>query len=1080
MVLRYLSCFLILLCLAGSSLAQTSTGTVKGTVVDGSGAPVPGAAIELQDAATGLKRMQHSTNDGVFEFALVPPGAYGISVEKQGFHRETIQGISLQVAEIRDVRLQLAVGEVTESVTITADTGTVQTAEASLSQVIDEKRVSQLPINGRNVLQLIGLAPGVNIAGRASAAQRQANYGPSFTMGGQRDNTSIILVDGIEISGMEVNNYPLAVPSLESVTEFRVVTANASAEFGGNSGAIVNIASKRGTNDIHGTLFEFLRNDALDARNFFSIAKSPLKRNQFGGVVSGPVLIPKLYKGRDRTFWMFSYEGTRQSNAIANTAVVPAPSIRSGDFSGVGAAGLQIVDPYTKTPFPGNIIPASRISSFGKAYAALYPLPNASDPARNFYAQSAHHAENDLIATRVDHRITNANTLFGRVTLNNPYDRSPGQSGVFTGFDSIQTDGNVQTVVGDTHVFSPTVINELNLGFVRFNRDRTSQDAFKRNWLKDLGIQGIPSDNGLTWGAPLVAITGYTSIGYSTANSYLHWVSQSAQVVDNVTVVRGKHTLKAGATFNAKRNSSTQWLTPNGSYSFTGVYTAPPPVSATNQYQAFADLLLGVPASYSAQVTPYLVRLQNKLFFAYVQDDWRVTPNLTINAGVRWEYYGKPEDRYARSASFDLNTGKQIFYGQPGVQEGFVHPDYNNFGPRLGLAWRPFGWKGTSVRAAYGLFYSPEVANSFVNLGFQDPFVTQYNRVYRDSGINPIPAYTATDPLANSSVQVVNNWRGVDPNFRDAYIGDWNLSIQQQVAHDTVVEVAYRGSKSTRLSSFLNYNETIPFPAQPPNFVQNFPYPALGTVNMLESRGAGTYNALQARVEKRYSKGLTVLGSYVWSKALTDIDASTVGVVGGTGNASVPQTIRNLHLNKGPAVFDRPQRLVISGIYDLPFPKDHNTLLSRVAGGWQIGGTGNFGTGYYLTPASYSILNAGSRASYIGNPNLPSSERTTDRWYDTSKVVNPAVGTLGNAGKGTILGSGLDHLDLVLNKSFYIDEVRRFELRAEFFNAFNKTQFDDPILGPGVNPQAGKITSASDYGNTQTERVIQLALKFQF
>ncbi len=247
---------------------------------------------------------------------------------------------------------------------------------------------------------------------------------------------------------------------------------------------------------------------------------------------------------------------------------------------------------------------------------------------------------------------------------------------------------------------------------------------------------------------------------------------------------------------------------------------------------------------------------------------------------------------------------------------------------------------------------------------------------------------------------MVNNWRGVDTNFRDGYVGSWNLSIQQQLFRDTVAEVAYRGSKSTRLSSFLNYNETIPFPAQPPNFAQNFPYPALGTVNMLESRGAGNYNALQARVEKRYSRGLTLLGSYVWSKALTDIDQSTVGVVGGSGNATVPQTIRNLKLNKGGAIFDRPHRLVISGVYDLPFLRDYHTLLGKVAGGWQISGSANFGSGYYLTPASFGAQNVGSRASYLGNPNLPSDQRTIDRWYDVSKVVNPAPGFAGQCGQG--------------------------------------------------------------------------------
>lgn len=1059
--------------------AQTATGTIQGTVFDSGGAAVPAADVTLVDLGTGQQRKQQTDESGNYKFPLIRRGNYSLTVEKAGFRKEAVEGIDLQIAEIRSVEVRITPGQVSEQVVVTASAGLLQGSESSLSQVIDEKRVSQLPINGRNMMQLVGLAPGVTIGAKASATERQANYGPSFTLGGQRDNTSVVLVDGIEISGMEQNNYPLAIPSLESVAEFRVVTANASAEFGGNSGAIVNVASKSGTNRLTGSLFHFLRNDAMDARNFFSIEKTPLRRNQFGATVGGPVWIPKLYNGKDRTFWLFSYEGMRQKTAQSNTAVVPEMAIRQGDFSSI--PGITIVDATSKMPFANNIIPESRLNPLGVKFANFYPAPNSSDPARNYYAMPSTEIDNDIFATRIDHKISTNNNLFGRFTTNQPKNISPGQGGVFPGYDAIQGDSNLQIALGDTHVFSPTLINEFNAGFVRFRRDRNSADAGTRNWLKELGIQGVDDSNPFTWGAPYLSATGFTGVGYASANSYFHWVSQSFQLVDNLTKIHGKHTFKTGFSFAAKRNSSTQWLTPNGSYTFSGIFSTPTPTAATNRYQALADMLQGASSAYTAHTSPYLPRLQNRLFFAYFQDDWKVTPTLTLNLGLRWEYFGKPEDRYGRTATVDLSTGEQILPAQNGGSSRFVNRDLNNFGPRIGLAWQPAFARRVTVRSAFGMFYTPEIVNSFINLSFQNPFGLQYNRILPpNAGTNPQPYFSIQDPLAGISVTNSNAIRGVDPNFRDGYVTTWNTSVQILAQTNTVVELSYRGSKGTRLSSFLNYNEPIPFPAQPPDFRVNYPYPSLSTLNMLESRGNSTYHAFQARVERRYASGFTFLGSYIFGKALTDIDQSTVGMAGGNGNAFAPQTIRDLQLNKGGAVFNRPHTFIFSTLYDLPFFRNSNTIVGKVIGGWQTGVIGSFMTGHYLTPASFGVTFAGSRASYLGDPNLPRDERSIDRWYDVSQVVNPLPGQLGNAGKGTILGSGTQRLDLVLNKTFSIRETVRVELRGEAFNVLNTPQFDDPQLGPVSNPQAGKITSASDYGYQQTERVLQVALKFRF
>ncbi|MEO7653784.1 MAG: carboxypeptidase regulatory-like domain-containing protein [Bryobacteraceae bacterium] len=1069
--------------LAGVSVAlgQTSTGVIQGTIRDETGASIAGARVRLTNHGNNQVREQLSNDDGIFEFPALPRGDYSLEAERAGFKRQVTTSINLQVAQIQDLPMILQIGGVTESVEVKASAGLLQASEASLSQVIDEKRILELPINGRNLMQLVPLAAGVISSGRASATQRQANYGPGFSVGGQRDNTSVVLVDGMEISGQEINNYPLAIPSLDSVAEFRVHTSNYSAEFGGNSGAIVNVASKRGTNEYHATLFEFLRNNSLDARNFFSVGVSPLKRNQFGFSAGGPVLIPKLYNGRNTTFWNFSYEVIRRRQGVSSTAIVPTLKERAGDFSDVQQAGFAIVDPFTKAPFPGNIIPQSRINPIGANLAKLYPVANNSDPARNYFAEPRGRSNNNIPAARVDHQLTRKDSLWGRFTVNAPVDQGVGQAltAAFAGFDQVQDDNNIQAAVGLTHIFSPTIINESNIGYVRFRRERRSIDAFTRDWITELGIKGVPTQP-LTWAAPSMTPAGYPEIGYSANNAVFKWVTQSEQFVDNLSIIHNQHSFKAGASIQAKRMSVTQWGTPNGAYGFSGMFTAPVPVTTTTRYHSMADLLLGFPTTYSVQTTPYTQRFLYKNIGLYFQDDWKVTPTLTLNLGLRWEYFGRPVDRYNRIASFDRNTGTQLLAGQNGTPRSLAKQYYKNYAPRIGLAWRPGGSNRLTLRAAYGMFYTPEIVVSYRAQGFQEPFGRSFNRTVRPPDPrNPIPVFSVDNPLADLSQAVFNNRAGIQPDFRDGYVQQWNATTQYLITTDTILEVAYHGSKSTHLASILNYNETSPFPAQPPDFRLNLPFPTLGTVNFLESRAASNYHALQARLERRFVNGFTILGSYTWQKTLTDLDSSGVGVAIGAG-PTAPQTIKNIRANKGPTVFDRPHRLNVSSLYELPIFRGRHDALGIIAGGWQIGAIATFQTGAYLTPAQFGAQFTGTRANLLGNPNLSRGERNINRWFDVSKLANPAPGQLGNAGKGTILGSGNNKWDVVVSKFFKLSERHRLEFRSEFFNAFNHPQFDDPNLFPATNPLAGKITSASDFGFNPSERVVQLGLKFDF
>ena len=1088
--MRFKAILLVILqavCFLHTAWGQTATGVITGVVTDSGGAIVVGAKVTLRDQETNQTREQSTSTSGIYEFRALPRGVYTLQTEMSGFKKGEIRNLQLTVAQAVQVDIKLELGQVSESVTVEATAAQIQASEASLAQVIDEKRVRELPLNGRNFMQLAFLSSGIVTAGRASATQRQANYGPAFSAGGQRDNTTTVLVDGIEISGMELNNYPYAIPSLESVGEFRVLTSGASAEFGGNSGAFVNVVTRRGSNGLHGSLFEFLRNNKMDSRNFFDVTgrSAPNKRNQFGFLLSGPVYLPKLYNGKDRTFFTFSWEWQRQRNGTTSTALVPTAQERTGDFS---AFASVLVDPLTKVPLPGNQIPSSRINAVGRGLLALYPVSNNADPARNFVNAPLRKFDFMIPSFRLDHKLGNRDNLFWRTTINRPDDVGPGQAltQAFK-YDAVQSDKHVQYTLGDTHVFSPAIVNEINLGFVRMNRIRNSADSFQRDWVKELGIQGI-STQPLTYGAPAVTIAGHPQAGFSTNNAFFQWITQSAQVVDNLSIVHGHHTFKTGLTYQKKQLNSTQWGAPNGNYGFTGVYSSLPPVGTPTRQAAIADTLLGFPATYSVQTTPYEQRLRNANFATYVQDDWRATPNLTFNLGLRWEYFGKPLDLFDRIASFDLGTGQQLLAGKNGTPRNLINADRNNFGPRVGFAWRALGTESLVIRGAYGMFFSPPIGNDYRSRGFQDPFAFLVTRTYRPaSATSPLPEFTADAPLLGANRQTNLTRSGADRNLRDAYVQQWNLSIQKLLTANTLWEVAYRGSKSTRLQTNLDYNEITPNPPQPPDFRLIFPYPALAAVSILESRAAANYHALTTRLERRYSKGMTFLMNYTFSKTLTDVDSSSVGVAIGAGSFGA-NTIRNLKDNKGPAVFDRPHQLNLSAVYEPPIFKTGPAVTRFLLGGWQVAPIWTAYVGAYLTPGNFNVLYTGSRPDVLRNPNLSRGQRSIDRWFDTEAIQNATPGRFGNAGKGIIQGSGVNNLDVNFSKNFMFRERHRVQFRAEFFNLFNHAQFDDPVLQPAVrnaagqllNPSAGKITSASDFGFRQTERVVQLGLKYTF
>jgi hypothetical protein len=1060
---------------ASSLYAQTATGTIQGAVVDSSHAYIPGARVTVTEAGTNQSRLQTTGSTGSFEFRALPIGTYSVQVDDAGFARSVLTGVVLDVAQTKSLDVMVKPASTSETVEVGSSAALLQITDSSLSSVINQDRVETLPLNGRNVLQLTQFAAGITTSAKASATERQANYGPAFVVGGQRDNANEVLIDGVEVSGMELNNYPLAIPSLDDVEEFNVQTSNYPAEFGGNSGAFINIVTKRGANSFHGSLFEFVRNTDLDAKNYFAAAPSVLHRNQFGGTVGGPVILPRLYNGRNRTFWFFSYEGTRQRTAIVSTAIVPTLLERMGDFS---QTGTVIVDPITKIPYNNDRI--TNINPVGQALLNLYPLPNlVTTSATNYSGSPSQIFDNDLKSGRVDQQVTARDSAFAKFTINSPFTVAPSVA-AFTGYNGITQDWNLQVAAGNTFVVTSHIVNESTFGYVKFERSKGSQAANTQDFVTQLGIQGF-NPPPYAWASPSIAPLGLSTVGYTAGSAVYNWASSSRQFVDNLSIDHGKHTLKAGATVNIKTLQSTQYTSPNGAYTFNGEFTAVNAVASTTSANAIADLLTGYPSGYSLNAQPYHEDFTYTFLGTYFQDDWKPTSNLSFNLGLRWEYFAKPADKNNQIATFNLLTGTQVVAGTTPLPLSLIYQDKTDFSPRLGFGYRLPGKGQTSIRGAYGLFYSPEVINTFRNLGFQNPFGTTYTLSVRPANpIAPQPAFTVQNPLAGATPAVnTATVLGIKPHFKDSYSGEWNLTLQHTFGKDTLLEIAYRGSSTQHLTSELNYNLTNPFPAQPPTFSLNYPYPAFSTVNYFDSNGSGNYNGVQIRVQKQVSHGLEILANYTFDKNMTNIDQSSVGSSSSPGNAYAAQTL-NLHQNYGWAVQGRPQEFVLSAIYAVPFFANTSTALKEVGAGWSIGIDSTFAGGSRLTPSSYGVSYVGTRANITGNPNLPRGQRTINRWYNTATVTNPAPGSLGNAAKGSIKGSGTNLSNLVLIKNFKLPGTNVFEFRSEFFNVFNHTQFDDPYTYANTYSLAGKITSANDYGYAQTERVLQLALKYKF
>src|SRR5579871_2208113 len=872
--------------------AQTTSGEIVGTVTDATGAVVAGATITVTNMDTGISVKASTDSSGNYVVTSLGIGRYSVSVEATGFKKSLHNDLTLNVQDRLRVDMALEVGSVSDTVEVAAAAPILETDTSSLGQVVDSQRIEDLPLNGRYFTRLAvltaGTAPTVHGA-------RDENSG-GFTSNGVRPFQNNFLLDGVDNNSLSedlVSQQSFVIgPPPDAIAEFKVQTNSMSAEFGRSGGAVLNVTIKSGTNQLHGTLYEFLRNSALDAKNFFDDPTQPIppyKQNQFGFSVGGPVLIPKVYDGKNRTFFFVDYQGTRIRIGNSLFASVPPDAWRTGNFAGYNtiyepaSTTTDAQGNSTRTPFPNNQIPSSLFNPIAAKLLSMFPEPNVAGQvstfgvSNNYLSSPSEPNDTDQFDVRIDHKISESDSIFGRFSYSNNTDNPPGpippplDAASFSSGNFINRPRNA--VITETHIFNPKVVNEFRLGYSR-NRSERLQFNANENLSAQLGIPGIPfsTNNG---GLPQFSVNGLNTFGSSEYQPTVE-TQEVYHIIDSVSIITGRHTIKIGAEIKPRVNFSIlQPPVPRGAFGFTGQFTNDPQ-NPSNTGLGTADFLLGIVQN--AQISSFI----NDVFqqpgqFYYVQDDFKVSKKLTLNLGMRYEFVVHAQERYNAEANFnyatntlDIAKGRQDplpanFYPQIKVNRNappsLVPNQKHDFGPRIGFAYNMF--KNTVLRGGYGIFYSSYEAGplSIPNPGNNPPFFEQanYNAVSAVQA-NPIvgnlsqgfPATALTNPSLPSLFSI-------DPKFTNPMFHHWQLSVQHELPWNMVWEVAYAGSKGTHLYEFRNANAVQPSADPNANYQDLRLRPYLGDLPLWCSCNSSTYHSLQTKVEKRLSNGLSFL-----------------------------------------------------------------------------------------------------------------------------------------------------------------------------------------------------------------------------
>ena len=1071
---------LLILGLAGSALAQVTTGDVVGRVTDSSGGVLPGATVVVENVGTRVQRTATTSESGDYLVTLLPLGDYTVRIELEGFQRQEAR-VSVRSGERIRVDGRLSLGSVSETVQVTAEAPLLQTDSSTISTLVTESEVQDLPVNGRNFVRLVQLVPGANEGGANALGsgnrpddRRQTS---SVSINGAPDNQNNLLIDGMDNNERAIGTIVVR-PSMDAIAEVRVSTNNYPAEVGRTAGGVVNLLTKSGTNSFRGGLYGFFRDDRFDERDYFATTDPVLKQKQFGGSLGGPIVA-------NRTFFFADYEGFIQRRGQVNTLTVPTMKMRSGDFSEIPQ---QIFDPVTRQAFAGNIIPANRIDSIAAKYVSLFPAPTTSGLVSNYSSTTDRTQDSTTADFRVDHRISDAGTLWVRYSLNDSHTVTPPRcpavdgvngnclSGANNDFPGPNDTDASAMQVNYVRVFSTSTVGEFKGGFGKVGIFSYPSN-YQTNASQKFGLPGVNVDD-LSSGLAIMNMTGYAILG-DTQNIPLITKDFTQQYSASITRTAGSHSMKFGGSLIWRNFSVQQSAQPNGLWTFnnqltSGLTTQGNGTTAftANTGNAVASFLLGYPATVARSHTPFEPFYRIHEPYAFIQDDWRATSNLTINLGLRYDVFSPFYERDNRLSNLDINgEGKLggagvIVAGANGVSESAgVKTDYGNWGPRAGFAWTLA--ESTVLRGGYGLTYFPGNIASFAYMK-NAPLFSSY--AVTSNGTTPGLAANVQlrDGLPTGVVPSITNtglsggFRAVSTDFKSTRVNQFNLQLEREML-GSVVSIGYVGSRGDFLAANPDINQA-PVGTGAIQARRRFAgtFPNLAALNLYRSVYESWYDAMQIQFQRRLKAGLSFNTHYRLARAeqtqSAPWDALTHEKVATAGD--------NRHTWVGQIN------------YELPFGQNLTGVARGFLTGWQVNAIANFQTGSpfgVTNQTARANTGGGDRPNLVGDPELPSGDRTVERWFNTSAFAVQDQFTLGNSPAVVLHGPNQRRVDLSFFKDIPLRGTTRLQVRYEIYNVSNIANFQNPVSALG-SPDFGRITST---GNS-TPRQMQFALRLFF
>jgi outer membrane receptor protein involved in Fe transport len=1058
-----------MLMLAAAARAQVGSATLTGTVVDEQQSRAPNLRITATQKDTGLVRIALTDSNGNYVFDNLPPGEYMVEARPKGLlkYRVTLK-IELNQKARHDIKL-LEIGAIRDTITVTAVASPLDTDSASVGYRMDQTKIAELPLAQRNVISLVTLGPGAiprQLGGFVHDVNNDIQEGSRGSVAlnppinGARSTQNTFLLDGSYDTNR--NTFAIAVyPPMDSVSEFHIQSSLAPAEFPQSGGGAIDVVTKSGTRNFHGSAFEYLRNEATDARNYFddpSLPRPIYRQNQFGASLGGPIA------RRKDTFFYGIYEGTRQKSGTSALAIVPTPAVRAGDFTGQNA----IFDPLslskgTRTPFAGNKIPANRIDSIATTFLTRYePLPNSNGSSGNYRDATPNRNTADSAAGRFDHHFGTHGALSAHYTLNNENNTVSGSFPLLPFSEQVRAQqASLGYVTG-----AAAWTNESHVSFTRLRVFGVPETAFKVNVAQQLGLADPPTDP-FSYGLPYFNAQNYTMV---TDTPSLPQVQRDNlwQFSNNLALVRRGHTLKFGASLIHYQLNYLQSNLTRGNYNYTGVFTSLDGTAATDG-DPFADFLLGFPQTSTRTKGSGQGYLRQNVTAAFAQDDWRISPRLTVNLGVRYEYASPYTEARGNFLNLDYSTlpkAPRLIAVDSGSR-----PDRNNFAPRIGLAYQlPHR---TVFRAGYGVYFSSEIAIESYDL-LLNHLQNEFNQT---QGTN-VPVLTTRNAFPKTADTGFPSYFGLDNGARTPYVQQWNASFQHEMPGRVLIELAYIGSKGTKLGRYRRFNtpahvETGENLGPRPGDLQSLrTFPQLGQIIQRQHIANASYHSMQVKAEKSLSSHISLLASFVWSKSIDDADS----VIPGLFESAGAQDERNLRLERGLSFSNPGRRLTVAYVWRLPALKSAGPVLRD----WTLSGTVMLQDGTPVDPFYFALDFANS-----GTPNrpnivpgksvtLPRDQRTADHFFNTDAFTAPAPFTFGNAGRDTIPGPGNNVFDLAVHRQFRLREHHTVEFRAESFNTFNHPNWGIPGPYPDFGPFFGKIFTSGE------PRRMQFALRYDF